>query len=60
MTGSQAPGQNPNIMGDPEPCEEVTDVMGGPGPGGDVMSGPASPEEGSDVMGEAGPGEAGR
>ncbi|HEY5360800.1 MAG TPA: hypothetical protein VIJ82_24480 [Streptosporangiaceae bacterium] len=58
MTDSQQGGQEPELMGGPEPDEERTDVMGGADPGGDVMSAPEPGEEHHDATGgqHGGPG----
>jgi hypothetical protein len=40
MTDTPPSGQEPDLMGGPEPDEEHTDVLGGTQPGGDVMPDP--------------------
>lgn len=51
MTDSQQGGQEPGVMGSPEPDEERTDMMGGADPGGDVMSAPEPGEEHDNATG---------
>ena len=50
MTESPA-GEDPDVMGGPEPDEQATDLMGGAQAGTDVMGGPEPDEQATDLMG---------
>jgi hypothetical protein len=56
MTENPVSGREPEIMGDPEPEGQATDVMGGHQSGGDIMGG-RRPEQRTDLLSGAPPGD---
>jgi hypothetical protein len=48
MTSNPPSGQNPGVLGSPDPDEEGADLLGGPEPGEDLLGG-SQPE--SDELG---------